>query len=112
MSELDDNIRAKFEHMSTDALIRRIEKAEDFGYDDEGVELDRRMKLGGQAWKWTQINGVDRIEVYPDVTRLTEADLIIIMTEPGADEALLSAAEDEYFRRRAEVINRAQEDRQ
>lgn len=38
--------------------------APDFGYDDEEVELTRRLKLGGLAWRWAQLNGKDVVEVY------------------------------------------------
>lgn len=33
-------------------LVRRMEKAPDFGYDDEAMELKRR----GYSWTWTKDN--------------------------------------------------------
>ena len=56
-----------FESLSTNQLIRRIETAPDFGYDDEEVELSRRLAQKNKAWKWGKFcpgcNG-QRIEVY------------------------------------------------
>lgn len=49
-------------------LIRRIEHAEDFGYDDEQVELNKRLETEKKAWKW---NG-NRVEVYDQYTLLDE----------------------------------------
>lgn len=39
--------------MTTANLIRRMEKSEDFKYDDEAVELNRRLKQEGYTWKWS-----------------------------------------------------------
>jgi hypothetical protein len=33
-------------------LVRRIENAPDFGYDDEAVELNRLLAAEGKAWLW------------------------------------------------------------
>ena len=38
--------------LSDRALIERMNKAEDFGYDDEQVELDRRLAARGLQWRW------------------------------------------------------------
>lgn len=65
MSEsLAPSIEAKFAHLSDEALINRMNQAEDFGYDDEEVELNRRLKLGGLAWRWSQDMFNPRVEVY------------------------------------------------
>lgn len=40
--------------MSLHALIQRIQKAPDFGYDDEAVELNRRLAQRGQTWEWSK----------------------------------------------------------
>lgn len=66
MSEsLDSQLEAHFAGVSDEALIRRMERAPDFGYDDEAYELDRRLKaLGRQAWRWAQIDGRDRVVLY------------------------------------------------
>lgn len=44
-------------------LIRRIETAPDFGYDDEQVELNESLARRGLAWRWTR-GGNERVEVY------------------------------------------------
>lgn len=116
MSEsLDDGIRAKFTGVSNEGLIHRIERAEDFGYDDEEYELSRRLKLGGQAWRWTQWGDRNRVTIFPQpeqrVTDLSEEELIALMTEPGMEPNTLGQAENEYFRRRGEVIDAAIEAR-
>lgn len=65
MSERLDQILSDHFTGTTDAqLIHRIETASDFGYDDEQAELNRRLKLGGQAWRWAVIDGKERVEVY------------------------------------------------
>lgn len=58
--DLEQAIRDKFKYYTNDALIERIEKAPDFGYDDETVELNRRLKLGALAWRWAG----NKVEVY------------------------------------------------
>ncbi|WIE74515.1 hypothetical protein [Curtobacterium sp. MCSS17_007] len=51
-------------------------------------------------------------ELEPDVTSMTEAELIELGTTlPSAVTALGERAMDEYFKRRGEVINRAMEER-
>lgn len=64
MSGLENEIQAKFAHLSDERLMNRMNRAEDFGYDDEEVELTRRLKLGGLAWRWADINGREQVEVY------------------------------------------------
>lgn len=60
MSEyLDQAIAKKFHSYSDNELIRRIEVAQDFEYDDEQYELNRRLGARGLTWAW---NG-DVIEV-------------------------------------------------
>lgn len=54
----------QFEHLSDDALKRRMERAADFGYDDEERELSRRLALGGLAWRWSSDFYNPRVEVY------------------------------------------------
>jgi hypothetical protein len=61
---LDRVIAAKFEGKPDSYLIRRMETAPDFGYDDESYELDRRLKLAGLAWKWSQKYGRDVVVIY------------------------------------------------
>lgn len=50
--ELEETIKTKFRNLSTPALIRRMEAAPDFGYDDEEIELKRRLNLKGQDYVW------------------------------------------------------------
>lgn len=65
MSEhLDQILSDHFSGTTDAALIRRMEQADDFRYDDESYELSRRLKLGGQAWRWAVIDGKERVEVY------------------------------------------------
>lgn len=61
---LEDAIAEKFANMSNAQIIRRMEQAEDFGYDDEAVELNRRLKLGGLAWKWSGDFYRPKVEIY------------------------------------------------
>lgn len=53
-----------FSHLSDEQLIRRIERAPDFGYDDESVELDRRLKPQRRAWRWSGDFHRPHVEVY------------------------------------------------
>jgi hypothetical protein len=50
----------QFAKMSTSALVRRMERAPDFGYDDEATELTQRLEREGKIWRWA---GSD-IEIY------------------------------------------------
>lgn len=58
--DLEQAIRDKFKYYTNDALIERIERSEEFRYDDETVELNRRLLLGGLAWRWAG----NKVEVY------------------------------------------------
>ncbi|WP_199240990.1 hypothetical protein [Naasia lichenicola] len=115
MSEsLNEQIALKFAGLSDHELAKRIEKAPDFGYDDETVELNRRLALGGMAWRWAQ--GDQHVEIYvPAVEaaqQLSEPDLITLMTTlETSSTPLAAAARDEYFKRRGEVIDAAIEAR-
>lgn len=42
------------EKLTLHALIERIQNAPDFGYDDEAVELNRRLALRNQTWEWSK----------------------------------------------------------
>ncbi|QWY81389.1 hypothetical protein SEA_RIZWANA_92 [Arthrobacter phage Rizwana] len=35
------------------ALVRRINAAPDFGYDDESAELNELLAAQGKGWKWS-----------------------------------------------------------
>ena len=41
---LEQIIKAKFLHVSNEELVKRANKAPDFGWDDEEYEMVRRMK--------------------------------------------------------------------
>ena len=61
---LEESISGKFAHLSNEALVGRMNRAPDFGYDDEAVELTRRLKLGGAAWRWSADFFNPKIEIY------------------------------------------------
>ncbi len=63
-NEPTKSIAEAFAGLSDKALMRRMERSADFGYDDLEHELTRRLRLGGQAWRWATIDGRDRVEVY------------------------------------------------
>ncbi|BAH33184.1 hypothetical protein [Rhodococcus erythropolis] len=63
-SRLENEIAAKFAGIPNAQLIRKMEKAQDFGYDDEEFELNRRLKLGGLAWRWSGDFYRPTVEVY------------------------------------------------
>jgi len=44
-TQLEKIIKPKFYGVSNVELVRRINEAPDFGWDDEGCELSRRMKM-------------------------------------------------------------------
>lgn len=54
---------ARLAHLSTSELIARINRAPDFGYDDEAAELRARLKRNGQGWRWTR-HEPQRVEIY------------------------------------------------
>jgi len=64
-TNLETRIKNKFKNISTKALIRKIEKAPDFGYDDEAYELSRRLKTRGEKWRWSTNTrlGANTIEI-------------------------------------------------
>lgn len=56
--------------LSDRALIQRMNVAEDFGYDDEQVELDRRLEQRGLQWRWAPVGQMfgQHVEVFDPVT--------------------------------------------
>lgn len=77
---LEVQIQRKFKTVTTDALIRRIQHAADFGYDDEQYELNRRLKLEGKTWRWDG----DRVEVI-DLPLSDEERIKLAIAEAGED---------------------------
>ncbi|MCZ4548094.1 hypothetical protein BS618_32335 [Rhodococcus erythropolis] len=73
-SRLETEIAAKFAGIPNAQLIRKMEHAQDFGYDDEEFELNRRLKLGGLAWRWSgdfyrptvEVHKPEDVEQQPD----------------------------------------------
>lgn len=49
---LDSAIESKFRGTTNEELIRRMECADDFSYDDEEYELNRRLGARGLSWAW------------------------------------------------------------
>ena len=93
MSELENEIQAKFAHLSDERLISRMNRAPDFGYDDEEVELTRRLKLGGLAWRWATVDGRERVEVYkPEPTDEELIDQAIAQAQATESEISDAAA--------------------
>lgn len=94
-------------------LIRRMERATDFGYDDEEQELTRRLSSQGKAWKWSDDFFNPKVIIYDtEPTTATEQDLMDKMLD--IDQFLTpegQAATEEYYRRQAEKINNAMSER-
>lgn len=44
---IDEIVKAKFKRLSDQELINRANAAADFCWDDEGAEIDRRMRENG-----------------------------------------------------------------
>ncbi len=63
-----------FTRLSIERLLARMNRALDFGYDDESQELHRRLRPTGRAWRWTQ-SDPPRVEIYsPAAGIATEKD--------------------------------------
>ena len=69
MNNLEAIIKRKFTHLSNAQLVKRINNAPDFGWDDEGYELERRMKASNGSFD-CKING-DVLEIIKDETVTT-----------------------------------------
>lgn len=55
---LEEQIKDKFAGYTDGQLMRRMEAAEDFKYDDEAYELNRRLGAVGLSWRWSKRNKV------------------------------------------------------
>ena len=64
MSRLDQAVAEKFVGMSNAQIIHRMERATDFGYDDEEYELNRRLKDSGMTWRWDREVSPERVVIY------------------------------------------------
>jgi len=53
----------RFAHLSIAQLCARMNRAPDFGYDDEQEELALRLKDTGRTWRWTA-SDPPRVEIY------------------------------------------------
>lgn len=54
----------KLDESRVQQLIRRLNNAEDFKYDDEAEELNEILKVHGMAWKWAGEMFNERVLVY------------------------------------------------
>lgn len=63
-AELEAEIQAKLGHISTGNLVRRMERAQDFAYDDEQVELSRRLREQGKTWRWSDSFTNSKVIIY------------------------------------------------
>jgi hypothetical protein len=52
-----------FAHLSIAQLVVRMNRAPDFGYDDEAEELNLRLAPTARSWRWTQTEPT-RVEIY------------------------------------------------
>lgn len=57
-NDLETQIKEKFAGYTDGQIMRRMEAAPDFGYDDEAYELNRRLGLVGLTWRWSSRNKV------------------------------------------------------
>ncbi len=55
---LEEQIKDKFAGQSDADIIRQMNRAEAFGYDDESYELNRRLDRIGLTWRWSTRNKV------------------------------------------------------
>ncbi|MGO4470376.1 hypothetical protein AB4Y95_00355 [Arthrobacter sp. M-10] len=57
-NDLETQIKEKFAGQTDADIIRRMNAAPDFGYDDEAYELNRRLGAVGLSWRWSRQNKV------------------------------------------------------
>ena len=51
--QLEQDIKAKFKHLSNSSLVKRINSLPDFKWDDEGYELTRRINASNGKFSAT-----------------------------------------------------------
>ena len=51
MTELEKICKEKFRHLNNQQLVQRINQAKDFCYDDESIELNRRIEASNGEFK-------------------------------------------------------------
>lgn len=61
VESLDTIIKRKFKNLSNQALVSKINRASDFGWDDEGYEIERRVKASNGKLE-VKMNG-NRLEI-------------------------------------------------
>lgn len=54
----------QFPHLTDRQLMARMERAKDFSYDDEAVELSRRLGARALTWRWSDDFFNPKVEVY------------------------------------------------
>jgi len=84
-------VAAKLARLSTSALIARIERAADFGYDDEAVELTERLFRKGSTWRWSQDLRGETIVVENVADLVARCAAVLVIDRPGATCARLRA---------------------
>lgn len=51
MTELEQICKKKFAHLTNQQLVSKINQCKDFGWDDEGIELNRRIEESNGAFQ-------------------------------------------------------------
>ncbi|CAH0190666.1 hypothetical protein SRABI91_01665 [Rhodococcoides fascians] len=54
----------QFPHLTDRQLMARMEQAADFKYDDEALELTRRLGERALSWRWSDDFFNPKVEVY------------------------------------------------
>jgi hypothetical protein len=81
-------------HLSIEELCARMNRAPDFGYDDEAEELTLQLDGSGRDWRWTQ-SGPPGVEIY---TIATDPDCIRARQFAEAVEAARRLAQSDPLR--------------
>lgn len=58
------NVKPAVENLSTAALCKRMQRSTTFDYNDEAVELTRRLKAEGKAWRWSDDPDHPKVVIY------------------------------------------------
>ena len=105
---LEKLIKNKFSHLSNAQLVAKINRAPDFGWDDEGYELERRMKASEGKFD-CKMNG-DTIEIikeeiitfYFDLTAHEQAefDMLVKQLTRNTEHTLKDIGRHNFLRNR------------